>query len=103
MIVDIPHFAGGAMMEIISIDVEIMGGTPCFHGSRVPVAALFYNLADGLSLDEIFDAYPTIPRNTVMTALSQGQFPVDALQGYVGDEELTLWKTLANREGAKIR
>ena len=39
------HF--GELAQAISIDPAIMSGTPCFHGTRVPVAVLFDNLADG--------------------------------------------------------
>lgn len=47
--------------QIVTIDPEVLGGTPCFSGTRVPVAVLFDNLADGLSLSEIFDAYLLVP------------------------------------------
>lgn len=34
--------------NIVTSDPEILGGTPVFTGTRVPVAVLFENLADGL-------------------------------------------------------
>ncbi len=42
-------------------------------GTRVPVAVLFENLADGLTLDEIIDAYPALSRETALLALQQAQ------------------------------
>ncbi len=51
--------------KIVSSDPEILGGTPVFVGTRVPLAVLFENLADGMTLDEILDAYPTASRTSL--------------------------------------
>jgi uncharacterized protein (DUF433 family) len=56
--------------DLISIDPEIMGGTPCFRGTRVPVSVLFDNLADGLSVDEILEAWPSLKRQDVLAVLA---------------------------------
>ena len=56
--------------DLISTDPEIMGGTPCFRGSRVPVAVLFDNLADGLTLDEILESWPSLKREDVLAVLA---------------------------------
>lgn len=55
--------------NIVTSDPEILGGTPVFAGTRVPVAVLFENLADGLTLDEILDSYPTLTREKALAAL----------------------------------
>jgi uncharacterized protein (DUF433 family) len=39
-------------------DPDVMGGRPVFCGTRMPVEFLFENLADGMSLRDIADAYP---------------------------------------------
>jgi len=39
-------------LPLIEVDPEIMSGAPVIRGTRVPVEALFGNLADGLSLDD---------------------------------------------------
>jgi uncharacterized protein (DUF433 family) len=59
--------------QLVTIDPEILGGTPVFTGTRVPVAVLFENLADGLSLEEIIDAYPTLTRDRAIEALRQAE------------------------------
>lgn len=59
--------------NIVTIDPEILGGTPVFTGTRVPIAVLFENLADGLTLDEILDSYPTIKREQAIAALQQAE------------------------------
>jgi uncharacterized protein (DUF433 family) len=47
-----------------------MSGTPCFRGTRVPIAVSFENLADGLSLDEILESWPTLKRENALAALA---------------------------------
>ena len=56
---------------IIVSDPEILGGTPVFAGTRVPVRVLFENLADGVSLGEILAAYPTVTRQQAVEALRE--------------------------------
>ncbi len=53
----------------ITIDPEIHSGTPVFRGTRVPVQTLFVNLADGYSLDEIIDEFPSINRQDAIKVL----------------------------------
>ncbi len=46
--------------DLITSDPEVMSGQRVFRGTRVPVEVLFGNLADGVSLDAVLDAYPTL-------------------------------------------
>jgi uncharacterized protein (DUF433 family) len=55
--------------DLFSSDPEIMGGRLVFRGTRIPVEILFDNLADGMSLDEILDAYPTLNRDDAVAAI----------------------------------
>lgn len=50
-------------------DPERLGGTPCFLHTRVPVEALFGNLADGVTLDEFLDAFEGVPREAALAVL----------------------------------
>lgn len=50
-------------------DPEVMGGRLVFRNTRIPVEVLFENLADGMSLDEILDAYPGLQRADAITAI----------------------------------
>jgi uncharacterized protein (DUF433 family) len=50
-------------------DPDILGGTPVFRGTRVPVAVLFENLADGLTIGEVLDSYPSLRREDVLAVL----------------------------------
>jgi uncharacterized protein (DUF433 family) len=58
-----------SLRSVISIDPNVMGGRPVFRGTRIPVDVLFDNLADGMSLDEILDAYPGLRREDAIAAL----------------------------------
>jgi uncharacterized protein (DUF433 family) len=55
--------------ELITSDPEILGGRRVFRDTRVPLEALFENLADGLSLNEILDDFPTLNRSDVVRVL----------------------------------
>jgi uncharacterized protein (DUF433 family) len=61
--------ADRAAEALIVRDPDVLGGRPVFRGTRVPVDVLFDNLADGLTLDEILHAYPTLDREDVVSAL----------------------------------
>ena len=53
----------------ITIDPEIVSGTPVFKGTRVPVEALLINLEAGLSLDEFLGNFPTVTRQQAIQVL----------------------------------
>ena len=42
---------------------DILGGTPVFKGTRVPVRALFDYLEAGRSLDEFLDDFPSVSKS----------------------------------------
>lgn len=51
------------------IDPERLGGTPAFRGTRVPVSALFGNLAAGASVDDFLDWFPGVSVEQVREVL----------------------------------
>jgi uncharacterized protein (DUF433 family) len=53
----------------ITIDPQIVSGTPVFRGTRVPVEALINNLEAGLSLDEFLNNFPTVTREQALQVL----------------------------------
>jgi len=55
--------------SIISSSSEIMGGTPVFLGTRVPVQTLFDYLESGESIDDFLDGFPTVSREQVIALL----------------------------------
>jgi len=50
------------MEKIINIDKEILGGTPVFMGTRVPIKNLFDYLEDGEPVSEFLDDFPTVKK-----------------------------------------
>ena len=54
-----------ALGSVISVDQDIMHGTPCFAGTRVPVQTLLDFLETGDTIDAFLKAYPYIPRQQV--------------------------------------
>lgn len=65
------HDGGDRMqiMSVIQVDPEILGGTPCFSGTRVPVKILFELLERGRSLDYFLDGFPTVSREQAVAVL----------------------------------
>ena len=55
--------------DVISCDEDVLGGTPVFAGTRVPITTLFDYLVGGSSLDEFFEDFPTVTRAHVTAVL----------------------------------
>ncbi len=53
----------------ITVDPDILGGTPVFRGTRVPVEALMSNIESGLTLDEFLENFPTVTREQALQVL----------------------------------
>lgn len=54
---------------VVHSDPQILGGTPVFVGTRVPLRNLIDYLERGHSLDEFLDAFPTVSRHQAVAAL----------------------------------
>jgi uncharacterized protein (DUF433 family) len=57
------------MQRVVHSDPEVLGGTPVFVGTRVPVKNLIDYLEEGDSLDDFLDAFPTVTREQAIAAL----------------------------------
>ena len=55
--------------KIIHSDPGILGGTPVFVGTRVPVQNLIDCLEAGDSLDDFLNSFPTVTREQAVAAL----------------------------------
>jgi len=55
--------------SIIFIDPEIMGGTPCFTGTRVPIQTLLDYIEAGDSISEFIEDFPTVGHEKVVAYL----------------------------------
>jgi uncharacterized protein (DUF433 family) len=56
-------------MKAITIDREILGGTPVFSGTRVPVRNLFDYLQTGETIDEFLKDFPSVSREQILKVL----------------------------------
>lgn len=56
-------------MDPITIDPEIMSGTPCFTGTRVPVKNLFDYLERDYTVGEFLSHFPTVRRDQAIGVL----------------------------------
>ena len=59
--------------SVVVSDLEILGGTPCFRGTRVPVDSLIDYLEAGDTLDEFLDNFPTVSREAAIAALEEAK------------------------------
>ncbi len=53
----------------ISVDKNVMSGTPVFRGTRVPVQTVFDYIVDGSTLDRFLDSFPTVQRQDAIAVL----------------------------------
>ena len=54
-------------------DPEIMGGTPVFVGTRVPVRILFEHLEAGDSLEVFLEDFPSVSRELAIQVLEDAK------------------------------
>lgn len=59
--------------KAVSIDKEILGGTPVFTGTRVPIQTLFDYLEGGDSLEEFLDDYPSVTKINAIEVLKMAK------------------------------
>lgn len=55
--------------DAIDINPGILGGTPVFRGTRVPVEILFDHLESGITIESFLDDYPTVSKEQVVQVL----------------------------------
>lgn len=70
-----------SVAHLIQRSDEILGGTPVFAGTRVPVQALFDYLEGGDSLDEFLEDFPAVSREHAVKVLEKMK-EVFLAQGY---------------------
>jgi len=59
--------------SVVHSDPDILGGTPVFVGTRVPVQALIDYIEGGHSLEQFLDDFPTVSRVIAVAALEQAK------------------------------
>jgi uncharacterized protein (DUF433 family) len=70
--------------SVVSSNVDIMGGTAVFRGTRVPVQTLLDYLQAGDSIDEFLTGFPSVSREQVLEFLAGDK---GAPPPHVGDQK----------------
>lgn len=63
---------------VVHSDPEILGGTPVFVGTRVPVKSLSDYLEAGDSLDEFLESFPSVSRDQAVAVLELAREMIEA-------------------------
>ncbi len=58
-----------AIRNAVQMDLNIMHGNPVFQGTRIPVYQIIEELADGTSLPDILEGYPSLTLENIQTGL----------------------------------
>jgi uncharacterized protein (DUF433 family) len=60
-------------MGVIVKNPEILGGTPVFRGTRVPIQTLFDYLEGGETIEDFLEGFPTVSREFAIAALEEAK------------------------------
>jgi uncharacterized protein (DUF433 family) len=80
------------MKKYITSKPDVMGGTPCIVGTRIPIAVVIVRLKEGYTLKAIHDGYPWVSLKTLERAVSE---LVDRLSSTKDASEILQTQTLA--------
>ncbi len=76
------------MHNRISIDHKICHGQACIKGTRIPVHQIVSMIANGDTIDDLLEAYPTIKRKDILACLEYAAYlteeqisPIEFLAG----------------------
>ncbi len=70
---EIREAAGGMVVS----NPDILGGTPVFRGTRMPIKTLFDYVADGLTLDYFLETFPSVAREQAAAVLRYGLHQIE--------------------------
>ena len=59
--------------DLITVDPDVLGGTPVFKGTRVPVKTLFDYLENNYSLEEFVDCFPSVTKEMARQILERSE------------------------------
>jgi uncharacterized protein (DUF433 family) len=59
--------------SVISQTLDVMGGTPVFAGTRVPIQTLLDYLEAGESINDFLQGFPSVSREQVINFLEQAK------------------------------
>ena len=59
--------------SVVSSSPDILGGTPVFRGTRVPIKTLFDYLEAGETIEEFISQFPSVKKEQVVEALAESR------------------------------
>jgi len=59
--------------DLITVDPEILGGTPVFKNTRVPIKTLFEYLENDYSLEQFLECFPSVSRELACQVLERSE------------------------------
>jgi uncharacterized protein (DUF433 family) len=65
------------MSTVVHVDPQILGGVPCFAGTRVPIRSLFDHLKLGYSLDQFLQEFPTVKKSQAQALLDEARHQIE--------------------------
>ncbi len=71
--------------RVINIDSEILGGTPVFYGTRVPIKNLFDYLETGETIETFLDDFEGVKREQVVKVLEMSQKLIETSTGILNE------------------
>jgi uncharacterized protein (DUF433 family) len=63
------RFANMSTADLVTVNSNILGGTPVFKGTRVPIRTLFEYLERGYSLEQFLECFPSVTRDMACQVL----------------------------------
>ena len=71
--------------KVINIDPEILGGTPVFYGTRVPIKNLFDYLETGDSIETFLEDFEGVRKDQVIKVLEMSQKLIESSTGILNE------------------
>jgi uncharacterized protein (DUF433 family) len=65
------------MENVVTINPKVLGGTPVFAGTRVPVRSLFDHLEGGYTLDYFLSQFPSVKRDQIVAVLENSRLSAE--------------------------
>jgi uncharacterized protein (DUF433 family) len=59
--------------DLITVDPQILGGTPVFKGTRVPIKIFFEYWENDYTLEEFLQCFPSVTREMVRRVLERSE------------------------------
>ena len=61
------------LTQVVHSDPDVLGGTPVFVGTRVPVQSLFDHLEAGDAIGDFLEGFPSVKREQVIAVLEESR------------------------------